>query len=130
MQGFCINPSESENGCEKRDQTDKKKNEIVCCRWGWVLKREGKCLITFFLLNEESFQLIRSGKSDLNFGYDFGKYRTVDPNIPEAAIGYDEAFVLSLYGKYGLTIKPPLHYGSWCGRSTFLSYQDIVVASG
>ena len=94
-----------------------------------VLKKGGRCLITFFLLNEESFQLIRSGKSELNFGYDFGKYRTMDPNVSEAAIGYDEAFVLGLYEKYGLRIKRPLHYGSWCGRSTFLSYQDIVVAS-
>jgi ubiquinone/menaquinone biosynthesis C-methylase UbiE len=103
--------------------------ENYLCEISRVLKRGGRCLITFFLLNKESFQLIHSGKSELNFAYAFGEYRTMDPKTPEAAIGYDEPFVLGLYEKYGLKIRQPLHYGSWCGRSTFLSYQDIVIAS-
>lgn len=94
-----------------------------------VLKRNGRCLITFFLLNKESLQLINAGKSTFDFKYKFGKYRTIDINTPEDAVCYDEAFVLDLYGKYGLTIKQSFYYGSWCGRSNFLSYQDIVIAS-
>ena len=94
-----------------------------------VLKINGRCLITFFLLNKESLQLINTGKSTLDFKYKFGKYRTIDTNTPEDAVCYDEAFVLALYEKYGLKIKRPIYYGSWCGRSNFLSYQDIIIAS-
>lgn len=94
-----------------------------------VLKRNGRCFITFFLLNKESLQLINVGKSTFDFKYKFGKYRTIDINTPEDAVCYDEAFVLDLYEKYGLTIKKSFYYGSWCGRSNFLSYQDIIIAS-
>lgn len=99
-----------------------------------VLKRGGRCLITFFLWNKESFRLHNAGKIQpwygrtLDFKHDFGKYRTIDINTPEAAVCYDEAFVLTLYEKYGLKIKQPIHYGSWCGRPIFLSRQDIIIA--
>lgn len=100
-----------------------------------VLKKDGRCFITFFLLNKESLQLINARKGHLNFRYDFGRYRTISNDSPEAAVCYDEAFVLGLYEKYGLKIKQPISYGSWCGRSNFLlecmpTYtQDIIIAS-
>lgn len=103
--------------------------ENYFCEITRVLKRNGRCLITLFLLNKESLQLINTGKSALDFKYKFGKYRTIDTNIPEEAVCYDEAFVLALYEKYGLKIKRSIYYGSWCGRSNFLSYQDIIIAS-
>jgi SAM-dependent methyltransferase len=98
-------------------------SEITC-----VLKRGGRCLITFFLLNKESLELINAKKSTLDFKDEMGKYRTINPNMPEDAVCYDESFILSLYEKYGLKIKEPIHYGSWCERQDFLSYQDIIVA--
>ena len=94
-----------------------------------VLKKGGRFLITFFLLNKESLELINAGKSTLDFEYEHGKYRTINPNMPEDAVCYDEPFILSLYEKCGLKIKEPIHYGSWCRRRDFLSYQDIIVAT-
>ena len=38
------------------------------------------------------------------------------------------AFVRALYDKYNLEIKEPIHYGAWCGREKFLSYQDLIFA--
>jgi SAM-dependent methyltransferase len=93
-----------------------------------VLKKGGRCLITFFLLNRESTGAIEAGKSTLDLRHGVGVYRVADPDIPERTIGYDEQFVLDLYQTYGLEIKAPIRYGSWCGRSSFLSYQDIIVA--
>jgi SAM-dependent methyltransferase len=98
-----------------------------------VLKSGGRCLITFFLLNEESLESIKAGRGFLDFKYDFGKYRTINPNIPEDAICYDEAFVLGLYAKHGLAIKKPIHYGSWSwwASAHFLPpfpAQDVIVA--
>jgi len=94
-----------------------------------VLKRDGRCLITFFLLNKESLQLINAGKSTLDFKYEFEEFRTIDNHVLEAAVCYDEAFIFGLYERYGLKIKQPIRYGQWCGRSNFLSYQDIIMAS-
>jgi ubiquinone/menaquinone biosynthesis C-methylase UbiE len=94
-----------------------------------VLKPEGKCLITFFILNEESENLVRSGRSTLNFVYKMQDCMTINKNNPEAAIAYREEFVLRLFKKYGLKIVQPINYGSWCGRDAFLTYQDLIIAT-
>ncbi len=94
-----------------------------------VLKTGGRCLITFFLLNEESNQQIKEGKSTLAFRYDQGECRIVKPEAPETVVAYPEALVLGLYELHRLRITQPIGYGYWCGRSNFLSYQDIIVAS-
>jgi len=95
----------------------------------YVLRRKGSCLITFYLLNSESLDLIEKEKSTLNFKYILKEYGTIDSNIPERAIAYDESFIRSLCIKYGLNIKEPIYYGSWCGRQNAFRYQDIVILS-
>lgn len=95
-----------------------------------VLTREGRCLISWFLLNPEADGLIRSNKSTLNITYQVeGACRTTNLVNPEFAIGYDEAYVLDLYERCGLKIGERIYYGSWCGRAEFLSYQDLILAS-
>jgi ubiquinone/menaquinone biosynthesis C-methylase UbiE len=91
-----------------------------------VLKKGGRCLITFFLLNKQSSKLIETKKSTMDFRYPLGKHRLMNQNILEAAICYDESFVLSLYEKYRL--RKTVYYGSWCGRKSFLRYQDYIIA--
>jgi hypothetical protein len=85
-------------------------------------------LISFFLLNEEVLGLIEAQRSTVDFKYDMGGYRVVDVDVPEHAVCYEESLVLGLYDRYGLRINHPIHYGSWCGRREFLSYQDLIVA--
>jgi len=92
-----------------------------------VLKAGGKCMITFFLLNAESTNLIRSGNSRLDFRYEIEGCLTTDKNTPEDALAYDEEFLKSLFNRYGLTIIPPIYYGSWCSRPIFFGYQDLIV---
>lgn len=58
-----------------------------------------------------------------------GNYRSTNTDVPEDAVCYDEPFVLGLYEKCGLKIKEPVHYGSWCGRKDFLSYQNVIIAT-
>ena len=93
-----------------------------------VLKRDGKCLITFFLLNSESLQLLDAKLSTEDFKYEFDGYRTTDNDTPEAVIAYDEQSIRRLYEKSRLDVVGPVHYGSWCGRKSFFSYQDIIIA--
>ncbi len=103
-----------------------------------VLKKNGRCFITFFLLNSDSSRYINSNMSTINFVYKFPirhsaeteiyYYRTSDEKTHESAVAYDEQLIRSLYSKYGLEIVEPVRYGSWCGRKIFISYQDIIVA--
>jgi len=94
-----------------------------------VLKLGGRCLLTYFLLNPESAQLLEAGQSQLKFKYDHGTYRSISRHRPENAVCYDETFVLGLQEKYGLELSQPIHYGSWCARSKALSHQDVLVAA-
>ena len=93
-----------------------------------VLKPGGRCLITYFLLNEESTPMIDAGQGILNFAVGDELYRTINKSRPEDAVAYDEKYIMSLYEKYGLVVGEPVYYGSWCGRENFLSLQDMVLA--
>ena len=94
-----------------------------------VLKGGGRCLITFFLLNPVSLELMESGASTLNFKHDFGAYRARERATQEVGVAYPEDTIRALYERYRLEIEEPICYGSWSGRRECLSYQDIVVAS-
>ena len=93
-----------------------------------VLKKDGTCFITFFLLNQESTSRIEKKQSKFDFKYQDENCRLEVKNLPESAIAYEERFVRNLYEKYGLEIHEPIEYGSWCGREEFLSFQDAIVA--
>lgn len=92
-----------------------------------VLKPGGRCLATFFILNDESRALIGAGKSLHRFEHDGGGYFTTAPGRPEAAIAYDERDVLSMAQGAGLRPHAPIFYGSWCGRAQFTDGQDMVL---
>lgn len=97
-----------------------------------VLRREGNCLITYFLLNEESCRLISEQKSSMSFEYRIGEQCYSEySEIPEQAIAYDESYVRALYDDSHLKIKFPICFGIWCERKTTLldEFQDIVVAT-
>jgi SAM-dependent methyltransferase len=93
-----------------------------------VLKPGGRCLITFFLLNEEALALMHSGKSQFDFKYDLGGCLSAEIDTPEEAIAYDEEVVKNLFAQNGLVIRPSIYYGSWCGREQFFTHQDLIVA--
>lgn len=91
-----------------------------------VLKPGAKGMISYFLLNPESEKLIAQGKSTINLVYEVEQGCKADnPNKLETAVGHDERKVMELYERFGM--RSQVFYGSWCGRTEFLSYQDIVV---
>ena len=97
-----------------------------------VLKKGGRCLMTFLLRNVESVKLIESGACTgamaITHHVEAAAW-TSDPEKPEAATAYEEPYVLELCERTGLRIDQPIRYGSWCGRGEFLSFQDIVVVT-
>lgn len=94
-----------------------------------VLRPGGRSLVTYFLLNDESRELIAAGSSSLDFKHSFEGCMTLSSDAPETAVAYDEADALGLYAKNALEVVRPVHYGSWCGRANGLSFQDIVMAN-
>jgi len=93
-----------------------------------VLTAKGRCLITYFLLNEESDRLITAGRSTLDLKHVFDEYRSVSLEKPELAVAFSETWIKGLYKKLGLRIQR-VDYGSWCGRVDYRSYQDLVLAT-
>lgn len=86
----------------------------------------GTALITFFLLNEESRTLIGKELSPLTFNFSREGCRVNDDLVPEYAVAYNEERIVELCGQTKLAIKS-LKYGAWCGRSDYVSYQDILL---
>lgn len=93
-----------------------------------VLKPGGRCLVTYFLLNVDSLDSIRRRTSSIDFKPYSKESWALSLDTPEFALAYDEGFITGLYGKYGLHIQHPIHYGSWSNRSGCVDFQDIVVA--
>jgi len=92
-----------------------------------MLEVGGRCLISYFLLNEESLRHVEAGEGTLDLKYKFDNYRVISEEVPEDAIAFEESWVRSRYEKLGLKVVR-LNYGSWCGRASYVSYQDLVLA--
>ncbi len=94
-----------------------------------VLRTDGKCLITFFIINPESQRHIEEKSSDKDFRNSEKGYWTTNRGNPEEAVAYPEEYILSRLKTHQLELTGQIHYGSWCGRQNFLDYQDVVVAT-
>lgn len=92
-----------------------------------LLRTGGRCLATFFLLNDEARHSMQSGRGSLNFRFDRPGYWTDNSRIPEAAVAYEEAEALAEFERSGLQIAK-IRYGGWSGRSDGVGWQDVVVA--
>lgn len=93
-----------------------------------VLRKGGRCYITYFLLNEDSRR--RMERSDkFNFKYKHDGFYSLVPEIPERAIAYEEEFIRNLYEPNNLTIIEPIYYGAWSGLKNTESGQDIILAT-
>jgi SAM-dependent methyltransferase len=95
---------------------------------GRVLRPGGRCIVTYFLLNDDSRRRIAADESYFSFPAGDGAARFENPDDPEAVVAYDESFVRDRHAATGLPIES-VHGGYWCGRSDYLTWQDVVVAS-
>ncbi len=91
-----------------------------------LLNANGRCLATFFLLNDAQAALAKEGANTLPFDYGEGVWRYRYEHSPESAVAYDESFIRQLLEQHGLALKDS-RYGSWSGRKDGLSYQDLLL---
>ena len=96
-----------------------------------VLKKGGRSVVTYFLLNDESLRFIDRGLDThrLTFEYDGDPMcRIANPDIPEFVVAHDERRIREYYAESGCSVLD-LAFGNWCGRSSWLGLQDLVIAT-
>jgi SAM-dependent methyltransferase len=92
-----------------------------------VLRPGGRCLMTFFLLNEESLDSVQAGRATRRFAYEGDGYRYDVLERPEAAVAHREEDLLGHLEQAGFELHVPILYGYWTGRQVRDPGQDIVV---
>jgi SAM-dependent methyltransferase len=86
----------------------------------------GTLFVSFFLMNGEARRLTEAGRSQFRFLKRDGFY-VANPELPEAAVAYDEDVVWRLMLEAGFT-REKVIYGNWPGRRTGADNgQDFVV---
>jgi ubiquinone/menaquinone biosynthesis C-methylase UbiE len=93
-----------------------------------VLKPQGKCFITYYLINNFVEEQIASKRATQYFRYDFGDFLSTHKRTPEHAISVSESLIRRFYEEAGLVIDEPILYGSWAVGEQRFSYQDVIVA--
>lgn len=95
-----------------------------------VMKPGGRCLATFFLLDDTARQNIASGKTVPSFVHTYGHTgcRIEVKAIPEAAIAYEESFVRTLHQHAGLSVDA-VNFGQWGRGKLIAHWQDEVWSS-
>ena len=77
-----------------------------------VLKHKGRCFITFFIINDESKRLMEYPGSTFNFKFHGDRYFCYKESDPEAAIAFEEDYVVTLFNSNNMAIENSIHYGS------------------
>lgn len=92
-----------------------------------VLQPGGRCVATFFVMDDEARLCVEEGRSTIRFVHRLpdGCY-IEDPEVPENAVAYGEEALARMISSAGLRATQ-VHKGSWPGRARFLTYQDVYV---
>jgi SAM-dependent methyltransferase len=95
-----------------------------------LLSPDGRCLATYFLLDEESRRLVAEGRTSVKFRHTDPAegWMALDKNDPERCIAFPIEQVTALYTKNGLLIEEPIRLGNWCARAQPYNFQDIIVS--
>jgi SAM-dependent methyltransferase len=91
-----------------------------------VLEKGGRCLASFYLLNDRTRRGIAAGTSVFRFTRPIGDCYVHDEASAECAVAHDEASVRALFDRCGLTLDT-CHYGAWSTAGT--QSQDLVIAT-
>lgn len=91
-----------------------------------VLAPGGRAVISCYLLNDAKRAAIAAGGSVFTFAHAGPGYWAQFADLPEAAIAYDEAWMLGLYAACGLQVVENIE-GVWATQA--VQGQDIVISS-
>ncbi len=97
-----------------------------------VLRPGGRVFASFFVLDEESLDMARSGQRPpdhtLCFEFSYGDGCWInDADHPEGAVGFTPEALDRILRNGGFELDQPIHRGFWCGRGGVEDGQDIAV---
>jgi SAM-dependent methyltransferase len=107
-----------------QDEVEQYLNEI-----NRVLKINGACYATFFILNNDSIKNMNVAGDGFNFKYDQGNYCLINKDVRSANVAFKERYLIdSLFPTCALTVKS-IEYGSWSrgGSQNPIEFQDRVI---
>lgn len=91
-----------------------------------VMKKEGRCLATFFLLTPEIKKQMEEDKIEFKFLHSYDGYSLMDKKVKEANIAFDTSYLNAMLEKNGLYAES-IHQGSWSHGTSPLDFQDVVI---
>jgi SAM-dependent methyltransferase len=93
-----------------------------------VLKPDGRCLATFFLVNSATLPLLDREGNSTRFPVKREGCWISDPEVPEAAVALPEDEVRRWIEPTELRVVEPVRFGSWSSAYVEpLSFQDVVL---
>ncbi|HYG88464.1 MAG TPA: class I SAM-dependent methyltransferase [Azospirillum sp.] len=93
-----------------------------------LLKPGGRVFLSLFLVDGMAREGIRARTARPAFDPDeAGPEFIADPTTPNAAVAYDETFLLGLFAAQGLRPARPVARGHWSGRRDTENFQDLLV---
>jgi SAM-dependent methyltransferase len=94
-----------------------------------VLRHEGVCVNTFFVIDPLAVDAMRDGRADRGYTEHGSGVFLGNSGNPNLGIGFAPDVLQSLHATNALAIVPPVHWGTWTGRvAESFVYQDVVVA--
>jgi len=96
-----------------------------------VLRRGGRSVITYFLLNDEARRFISAGGCRVPLGFEYQRdplCRVADPQVPEKVVAHDEVRMRAYNAAAGFSFWE-VAYGNWCGRPSAGGLQDVMIAT-
>jgi SAM-dependent methyltransferase len=92
-----------------------------------VLKPGGRCLLSFFLLNDDSVYWMETGQPLLDFPYKFDGYRLRNLEMKADAVAVEEEWVRDQFLRARLRLTE-VTYGNWSGGKDLLyGLQDTMI---
>jgi SAM-dependent methyltransferase len=95
-----------------------------------VLKIGGKCLATFFILNDAVIANMKANDTERPFPYIFDDFATINPEMPEDAIAFKQDKVIEMVKKAGFKEDIEIYMGTWSRtnlKGPTYDHQDFIV---
>lgn len=93
-----------------------------------VLKPGGKCLATFFVIDEQTHQTIKTRTDVMQFNYEYDEYFLHDNKVKDANIAFKQQALQNMAQKAQLNITT-YNPGWWRGtpKASSFNYQDVII---
>jgi hypothetical protein len=92
------------------------------------MKPGATCLMSFFIINSESEDLMIRQPNHMGFPVDKGFYRLHSSKVDTANVAYNEDWILEKLENASLKMET-IKYGQWCDRVSYFDYQDLLICS-